>query len=994
MKVKLFKTKLWRGLTGLGGVLFSLVVLVTCVAITYEADVNIFMGTHSSELVLGEGEEMSEWYTSDYDNIGDLLSAKRDLIERIQEEGSVLMKNDGALPLASDDRNVTVLGASSVNMAHSGSTGGSSIDGNTDKGADKQIVDLKTAFEERGLTVNPKMWNYYLTNTNPRAPLTAGGWNSIDFGSLTIGEMPVSEYPADNGYSEYNGAAIVVITRQGAEGTDFAPYYTSAKYITDGDGVHTQLQIHQQEWDVINHAAENFDKVIVLINSDNVMQLEELEKSDNVDAILWIGSPGTHGLRGVADILTGEANPSGRTVDTWAANINSSPAVQNFYVDSYANAASFSDIANSSNYIVYAEGIYVGYRYYETRYEDVVLGRGNADSVKGSTDGGEWSYEDEMTYPFGYGLSYTTFEQEFVSMEVEDGIVTAQVKVTNTGDVAGKDVVELYLQAPYNEGGIEKSAIQLAAYAKTDELEPGGLQTVTIEFDMRYAASYDYEGEKTYVLEAGDYLFTVGANSHDALNNILAYKGKTVDDGMDYNGNADLVQVYTIYELDKTYSKSVTGADIINRFDDADLNYWIEDSVTYLTRSDWNTFPEHIEGLAATEDMIERLRGGYEPGSSDTSSIIQGWDETDIKIVDMMGKDYDDPDWENLLNQLTLDEIANFTASARTKVYDLPSITFQGPNGRDGSIGMQTNYVAEGTDPETGYTYAELSPIMFNSSVVQASTWSEELMTEQGEMYGNDSLWTDSYCWQRAPGLDLHRTPYCGRTFEYFSEDPVISYTAASAQIKAAQSEKYGLIMSPKHLAFNEMEVGRKGLSTFFNEQAGRELYLRAFEGAFTIGGAKGTMTTYNRIGLDAAPESYALNTEILREEWGFVGINITDFWTNNTDFNVRAAIMAGSNCVCSPNTGFLETGLGMSFLSSDAKLLSTLRERVHEMLYTFANSNAMNGHTTNAMYVSVTPWWKAALIAIDVVLGVVTVGAAGMYVASKIANRGKEEYV
>lgn len=982
------RVRLWRGLSTTFAVLSVIGITATEIAMRFSTEINYSMNISDSVLVDSKDGTDTEYYKSDYDSLDQLMEDKYELIREIQSEGSVLLKNNGALPLSSDENKVTLLGVSSVNPAFSGNNGGSSF-GN---GNIEQAIDMKTCFENAGLDVNPKMWEYYQNCEHQNN--YSGDWNSSEAQMIMIDEAPVSEFPKDNGYAQYGDAAIVTITRQGREGSDL-PYENG---VADGSGNATgkhSLQIQDSEMALIEHAKEKFEKVIVLINSDNVMELGDLEKDEGVDAILWVGSVGVNGLEGVGDILLGNVNPSGRTVDTYASDLLSAPAMQNFGTTAYANADNYEIAVDSDGgYVVYQEGIYVGYRYYETRYEDCVLGGRNADSKSGTyASSGGWNYDEEMVYPFGYGLSYTTFTQTLDSLEVKDGIARATVTVKNTGNVPGKDVVELYVQAPYTEGGIERSAIQLAAFAKTDELgtsSSDNSQTLTLEFDLRYVAGYDYENAQTYVLEAGDYYFTIGNDAHDALNNVLALKAP---DQLKEEGNSSNVKIYTVAETDKdTYSTSVTGYKVTNQLAHADVNTYQENACTYLTRSDWNTFPSGVENLEATVEMQENMAGDfYEPGSSDTSDIVEGSDETELTIASMMGKEYDDPDWETLLNQLSVKEMSKFIASARTDVRRLTSISFNGTYGRDGSIGMQAQYgikdvgkdyeavKALGTDPVSGVAYTEMYALMLPSLCVQASTWSQEMTEKIGRMYGNDSIWT-GYSWQRAPGCNIHRTPFSGRNFEYYSEDPMIAFYLSAYLCKSAN--EYGVIMTPKHFAFNDQEVNRIGISTYFNEQAAREIYLRAFEGAFVEGKATSVMSAYNRVGGIFSGADYALQTEILRNEWGFKGIDISDYLRSTNMVYAKGAemIMAGTNCICNPSDSDYagkDQDLNHLNISSDAKLLKAVRERVHEMLYTFVNSNAMNGHSDGTKVVEITPWWQKTLIAVDSVFVLLTLGTA-----------------
>ena len=999
MKNRFLGSNTWRGLSGVMGILFTFLLIASKVSAYFTPEINAFLHTSSYVTIEGDGE--TQHYKSKYATLQELLDAKYELNIEIQHEGSVLLKNNGALPLSSGERKVTLLGTSSVNPAYCGANGGSSMNDPA------QALDVKSSFEKQGLMVNPKMWEFYLsseyiTDKNMKRYISTS-LTANAMPEMRIGEAPVSSYPLDNGIGEYSDAAIVFITRQGVEGADIPSSPATgtsgdSKWgITDGDGVHNGLELHEQELAVIDYAIENFEKVIVLINSDNAMALQPLEDREGVDAVLWIGSPGARGFIGVADVLIGNAYPSGRLVDAYPEHNTSMPALVNFgdytWVNEEAQAEKHKDEYGSatSGYVVEKEGIYLGYKYYETRYEDTVLGQGNASSAVGAS-GAEWKYQDEMTYPFGYGLGYTTFSQTLddATYSPATGMVTVTVTVKNTGSSDGKDVVELYMQSPYTTGGIEKAAIQLAAFQKTRELAPGESETLTINFDMRYGASYDYKGEKTYVIEEGDYYFAIGRDSHDALNNVLAAKkqnGVNVDAsrmadaaGNSAAGDASLVYKRTFERDTTSYSTSVTGYEITNRLDYADLNYYDGYSVTYLSRSDWaGTWPVAETGLSASELMMNNMKGHfYEAGAADENAFKAGSTDTQYTFAEMYGRDFDDPVWDDLIDQLTFEELTEFVASSRTTVRALPSIAFNGTYGRDGAIGIGAQYSLAhpdltGTD-EYGYNYADMWGTTLNSAVVQSSTWSEELMTKLGDLFADDGIWT-TYSWQRAPGCNMHRTPFTGRNFEYMSEDSMHAFYIGAWICKAAESR--GMIMSPKHFAFNEQDINRKGLSTFLNEQAAREIYLRAFEGSFVIGGASSTMTAFNRVGTIMAPLSYELQTEILRNEWGFTGLNISDFNMDPILMRTREFLEAGSQTYCAPSAGAYVKGetapLTEAALKGDAKYWGIVRLRVHEMLYNFVNSIARNGHAATTQVIPVTPWWAKALEIGTIAFGVLT---------------------
>ena len=1003
MKSKQSRNRLWHGLTAAGCSLLALMLAGTSIATTLETRINSILGTRSSKVVTLNADETEDttYFTSNFATAQELVDYREELNSRIQAEGSVLLKNENnALPLG-QDVNVTMFGIGSVSPVYCGSSGGGVIK-NTD-----QIVPIGTAFEESGIHVNDTVRQWYIdtaipencvfTSTGRDGTVTQEGpWENeaVELAARTDGALEADASAAFAGfrdsYAQYGDAAIVVLCRQEGEGSD----------LPEGS-----LALTEEERALIAEAEANFEKVIVLLNGSAAMEIEELKQDPQVDAILWVGEPGTHGFYGVAQLLTGEANPSGHLPDTYAVDSTSSPAYQNAGDFTFANAEAEGLDSYGSYYIVQAEGIYLGYKYYETRYEDCVLGSGNADSATGAfaSEGG-WNYNEEVSYGFGYGLSYTTFSQTLDSVTVDEDAqtVTARVTVTNTGDVAGKQAVQVYAQSPYTdydrENQVEKASVQLLGFDKTGLLEPGQSETVEVVMDLKYLASYDYVGAKTYILDAGDYYFAVGNGAHDALNNILAAKGYTTADGMDYDGDAALASLWVHDALDTTsFSTGYDGVTpITNQLDDADYNYWKPDTVTYLSRSDWSgTWSEGYEGLEATAEMLPWLKEEqYEPGSSDTSSIVTGSTETNYSLITMRGADYDDPLWESLLNQMTLEEMAALVTDACEHTVAVDSIQYGGSLDKDGPVGYDAHF---STNPEDAYHISDSDSdylknynfASMNTEPVLAATFNPDLAAERGALNGEDSLWS-GYTEIWAPGLNLHRTPYSGRNYEYYSEDSMLSNIMGA--IVCAEGQKYGNVAGPKHFAFNDQETHRQGVATFLNEQAARELQLRAFEGAFLPdeGGAMGTMTAFNRIGVVHVTYSSALLQNILRGEWGFTGYNITDFAFKELMYPY-ASMAAGTNAFDNMISDY--SAINASYLSTDLKLLETVRESCHRILYTYVNSNAMNGVSANSRIVSVTPWWKTALYGADAVIAAFAlVSLAGYLVTlAGVARKNKE---
>ncbi len=940
-----------------------------------------FLNTSPTKII-DSGNADTQYFKSAYSSYEDVYEANLEVNRDIQEEGSVLLKNDGALPLASGSK-ISVFSRSCTDIVYGG-TGSGSID-------TAVVVDLHTALSEAGYSINETLWDFY-DNQSGYSRTTSD-----------VAEVPLSDYTdtVKASYADYSDAAIVVISRTGGEGDDLHP---EANY----------LNLQDTERDMINHVKENFSKVIVLLNSSNPLCLGWLNEYD-INACLWIGGPGQSGLTAVAEILTGDRTPSGKLADTYAASADSAPSAQNFGEFSYANAtaqpaadASMSDtqnidfvdstgatttISNSYYYIVEPEGIYVGYAYYETRYEDCVLGRGDANSTAGVyCSSGNWNYAEEVCYPFGFGLSYTTFSQSLDNVQTSGDIVTVTATVRNTGSRPGKDVVEIYAQTPYTAGGIEKSAVQLCGYAKTEKLEPGKSQTLTIEVDLHDIASYDQNDRQAYVLEAGAYYFAIGTSAHDALNNILAAKGYTTADGMDAEGCADLCVCIemseTIYNTDP-----VSGAEIHNLFEDADLNYFQPDKVTYLSRSDWkNTWPVAYVGLEATDEMIHALQNNYTARETDVTNITYNADNG-LTLAAMIGLDYEDDKWDDLLDQMSLEEQVELVQSGASQTAAVSSIAFAGTVDADGPAGLgsmtgRRYYYKTVGDTSTVTT---LSAIGYNSAVVIASTWSRDAAWKRGQAIGEDGLWTNTVGWW-GPGANTHRSPYCGRNFEYYSEDPFLGGTIGAQDIAGAQAK--GMRAFCKHFAANDQELHRHGLSTFANEQALRQIYLKQFQYVVQQGGTLSLMESFNRIGCKWAGGSYALCTSLLRDEWGFKGSVLTDFnfFADDSWMNIRSGLAGGTDQWLALGTSNL-----LDFVKDDIALAAEVRQASHRILYAVAQSAGMNGLSETAKIEKVTAWWEKALYGMCAGFGVLTVASLAWmakeeFSVEKTASAGKKE--
>lgn len=1027
------RNNLWRGLTVCMASLFAATVSAGPLADSYRTDIDKFLGTKSTRMVTKEadGEEMYT-YQSDYADTDELLKAIEDLGERVSEEGTVLLKNENkALPLSKEEtQKVSLLGFSSYYPVQGGDMGSSlTPNGGSDtaKGTSADTVDFVQALKAKGFAMNETLSSMYKNlessfkteidmwgTTMEYYHITAPGTSDV-FSSKEPSQAVMDQTDAawKDSLSDYN-VMIVTIARSSTE---------NGTYLPGRDGVDPSQNLNQtdplglsdDERDLIEAAARakeaNGGKVIVLLNNANTMEIDEIKNNDSVDAILQIGLPGGYGFYGVADLLSGDANPSGHLSDTYAVKNAASPAAQNFGNFAWTNA----DPAQSINsFEVEAEGIYTGYKYYETRYADTVLGQGNADSAAGSSGEGGWDYEKEVSYPFGYGLSYTTFEQKLKSVKTDLGArtVTAEVEVKNTGDTAGKDAVQLYVSVPYTdydkEHLVEKAAVQLLDYEKTDLLEPGASQTVTLTADAQDMASWDSscsnaKGTKgNWILDDGTYYFTVSNGAHEAVNNVLAAQGQETD------GNAENVKEWELAEFDsESFAVSLSGTPVENQLADADLNYWMPDTVTYLSRSDWeNTWPSAYTDLTATEDMLAVLDNDiYEiKENGDPSSVIFGADNG-LKLADLKGvTDIEDERWGLLMDQITLEECLIRTAFGGTSTKVIESIASpeviqnDGPNGFNSyPLGQYANAddstddpcVIAQDDPNREYKMG----VMANETVL-GQTFSKQLAKEWGSVIGNYSLWANTAIFWGA-GTNLHRVPYNARNHEYYSEDAVL--TAGQAAAFIAEGRSYGTIIAPKHLACNDTEINRTGIAEFMSEQAVRENELRGTQSSIEDAGALGVMTTYNRIGCTQSNAHTGLLKNILLGEWGFKGLISEDFIQDPTYTVLKEAVLNGVTMTC--NTGD-NTMAAVSEkwpywtvenVSRDEQMLRALKQAMLNQNYALANSNALDGMSSSTYIEKVRTWYDNLLTGLQIGFAVLSVLCIAAYLSGLRKNREEE---
>ena len=1009
------KRNIWRGLTTLTASLLTVSVAAGPVVDSYRTDIDKFLGTKSSAMVTDSTDEDLYTYKSDYSSTTELLDSIEDLGERMSEEGTVLLKNENnALPLTKDEtQKLSLLGFSSYYPVQGGDMGSSL---NENKGTDADTVDFVEALDAKGFKINEdlqklykslesefktevNMWGNIMEYYHITTPATDGVFSSKEPSQEKMDSVD-SEWKKS--MDDYN-VMLVTIGRSSTE---------NGTYLPGVDGVDASQDLNQtdplglsdDERDLINAAVaekeNNGGKVIVMLNNANAMEIDEIKNNDGVDAIMEVGLPGGYGFYGVADILSGEANPSGHLTDTYAVTNANSPAAQNFGNYEWTNA---DPSVNINAEEVEAEDIYTGYKYYETRYADTVLGQGNADASVGSSTGKAWNYDDEVSYPFGYGLSYTTFEQTLKSVDVElsDRTVTAEVEVKNTGDVAGKDVVQLYTSVPYTdydvENKVEKSAVQLLDYEKTDMIEPGESQTVTITADAQDMASWDStcsnEAGTTgnWILDNGTYYFTVGNGAHEAVNNVLAAQDQDVE------GNKDNVQTWELGDFDSSsFAVTLNGTPVENQLQDADLNNWMEDTVTYLSRNDWEgTWPETYKDLTATDEMISTMADDYSDieANGDPSSVTFGADNG-MTLANMKGvEDITDERWSTLMDQLTLEECLIRTGLGGTSTKVIESITSpeaiqnDGPNGFNSyPLGQYANSDASTGDP---CVIAEDDPnrdykmgVMAVETVI-GQTFSKQLAAEWGKAVGNYSLWANTAIWWGV-GTNLHRTPYNARNHEYFSEDAVLTAGQSAAIIKAGH--EYGVLIAPKHLAFNDTEINRTGIAEFMTEQAARENELRGTQSCIEDANALAVMTTYNRVGCVTSNAHTGLLLNILHKEWGFKGLMSEDFIQDPAYTKIHMAVHNGVTMTC--NTGDNTMAAveavwpywSVENASQSEELLTDLKQAMLYQNYALANSNAMDGMSTSTHIEKLNTWYDNLITGLRIGFGVLTVLCAAMY--------------
>ena len=1001
MKAKKF-TPAMRGLAALMTCLMVLSIVGTGVANTYRGALDDTLGTESYVTI---NDDSAARFKTDYATIEDMAAAARDIAIREGEEGTVVMKNDnGVLPLKAN-ANVALFGLAAYNVYGP-------------KGGNADAASLADALAGAGLNVNETLKDYYLTNIiNMHTEMRANRWTGKevpttvydhmyvsapgDWTTYQIAEVPPTEFEALGVPANWKEAiakdsiGICVFARGAGEGNTYKPG-SALNYAGEATG-EDPLKLSADELAVVEAAKETCSQVIVLLNTGNNMMIADIAEggSHEVDGICYIGCPNDYQTIGIANVLTGKVNATGALASAFVRDHQSIPAVQNVGGDYFADyeivcrnddprypgkeignigTGSFggADTYNGGMYIVEAEGIYVGYKYYETRYFDAVMGQGNANSAAGATQGSAWNYGDEMLYTFGHGLSYLDYTQTIKSVTVDrnvNGNITAVVEVKNNSNQDGKFLTQLYVQQPYTDYDrtnlVEKSAVMFLNSAKVD-VPAGQSKEVTITIPTKYLASYDANNAKTYILDAGEYYFTAAAGAHEAVNSILAAQGKTTSDGMDAAGKNAVVS-WKLDALDNTTYAIANDTVVTNVADDADLNYWLPGTVTYLTRQDWNTFPINYNKLnlkiadsPKKDQWIAEMRGETYT-ISDTGAAaeaVPGPKFTASEIGAEQLNNINDPYWDKLVHAITIDEAVGAVIHGGSRSDTLTNIDNPVVIQNEGPTGISAGY----TDEATGKTYK----FNVNSQTLLGCSFNPELAYQWGLVEGNSCLWVERYdLW--GSGLTLNRTPYNGRNYEYISEDPMLTNVIGREVIQGCSDK--GIINGPKHMGFNDQEHNRAGISAYMTEQKFRETDLRGFEGALSDAFGMGVMIAFNRIGATNASHHVGMIQKIVRGEWGFKGLISTDMMNNYLYFNAESMVMAGITQVAdfAADNSHINLGEGgvdavwphisLETVSKDSNLVEQARENLKYQLYIFANSAILNISTQR-----VNTWWDTAL--------------------------------
>lgn len=980
-KIKKILTPISKVLLVLFTFIYGVIALGGAIANNHADTVTDFLGQHTNNIVHIDDSDMGDtgYYKSQYKSVKQVRGAGIEYSQKVMEEGAVLLRNENnALPLALGEK-VSLFSVSSAKPV---------ISGYRESGKSNGVVSFKDGLEAAGLVVNAELFNWYAASNYGRKSI----FGNSSFGNVyTIGEAPWSALPAVKTASGYK-TAIFVLSRIAGEATDVQMRDLGEKKYSNPYGTFdarggNYLILSDEERNVLQNLKDEkakniFDKIVVIMNATNQVACD-FEEEFGVDALLYTGSIGTAGTKGIGRILTGAVNPSGKLSDTFWKDHYLNPVHANWGPKSFNGSTAtryegFGYTNDGSPTVVYQESIYVGYRYTETRYEDVVM---DTEKV------GEYDYNKVVAYPFGYGLSYTDFSYSDFTTKYDEETDRYNVSVTvkNEGPVAGREAVQLFLQKPYTDYDkqhiVEKAAIEFADFAKTGILASGASETVTMSVAKRDLASYDSYNEKTYILEAGKYYFAIGSDAHDAINNVLADKSENgtsiINSKMvDENGTADtgdkwLAKAITLDGSSyKKYSKTAeTDKEITNQFDNADLKLYAnagennKNAFKYITRNDWvgttklafdenQNFLNNNVKIELTQAMKNDMNKGVDKvvGEMPTmGSTATAWQLIDV-MMDEEGKSlsYDDKKWEELLDQLTWDEMVYLLSNGYSTTRALTSISKPKTFDQDSDLGVILSYNADGNglasklaDPDKN-----LSPAAYPDNGIVAATRSKELIAEYGVQWGEDCLWA-GYTGLYGTGSNTHRSPYLGRSYGYFSEDPLLMGKSIS-QINQGMETK-GAYMLLKHCLLNEQETSRINGASWANEQTIREVYLRSFQISIEEGGVQGVMTSLNRIGVIPAPHHPFLN-EVLRGEFGMQGYCVTDSYMDH--MNIAACILAGNDLP-------LDQDSRLDNYKDYSNVAWAMRNSTHNILYSVVNSNAMNGLSASTRILTFQPEWQ-----------------------------------
>ena len=1008
---------------------------------------------------MGADESLdTEYFKSSFTSIKDLKANGEALTQKVMEEGAVLLKNDNnALPLASNDK-ISLFSVSSTNPIYSG------YREHNDKS--KGSTNLIDGFKEAGLDVNQTLYDWYKSSGYGRQYINGPGLYAI----VNINEAPWSEIPDNAKFASGYNTAVFVLSRIGGEGTDNQMFDNGEGHNNKGyewDAYNgNYLALSEEERSVLTGLkaakdAGKYDKIIVLCNFTNQVMLDFVDDpAYGVDAVLYSGGIGSKGSVAIGNILTGKVNPSGKLSDTFWANHYLNPVHANYgqykldtsKIGDYYGYSSYIYLDNNGNevaqlagnengYVVYQEGIYMGYRYTETRYEDQVMGTGNA---------GDFNYYSAVSYPFGYGLSYTTFEYSDMTAKynADSDSYTITIKVTNTGNVAGKESVQIFLQKPYTDHdkqyGVEAAAVELVAYDKTEILASGASEVLTMTVDRRDFAKYDSYANRTYILEEGNYFFAAGNGAHEAVNNILAAKGFNHSHGMDANGNASLVVkvgttdsdtdkritssdllLYSTAKVnvysDKDANGNLVGRPITNQFDNADpkifeggINYGanaLGGAWTYVTRNDWEGTVKYVIDvndatgvinsyarlnnfvrLVKTQGIIDGLNYDVlKDSATDVAyptfgSTATAWQLIDLRL-DENGNPlpYNDKKWDELLDQLTWADYISILKGGLYNTPSLPAVSAPSANTYDSDLGVISGYDMYSTGLATKYNDpdAKSKPATYVDNGIVAATRNLDLIYEYGVQWGEDCLWA-GFNGLYGAGANIHRSPYLGRSYGYMSEDGYLAGKTL-AHLNLGMESK-GAYMLAKHCVLNEQETNRCGAASWANEQSIREIYVKVFEVAIEEGSLQGVMTSLNRIGVTPAPHHSFLNN-VLRYELGMIGYNVTDSGMPYMD--TANSVWAGNdlpiNGVAHTVPNIPETGYG--------HVAQAARDCVHNVLYTIVHSSAMNGFSSDMRIIRFQPEWEYYLENVTTVVNIAIIPVAIFYVGMEVWDGIKRRF-